>query len=356
VKLQASFEILPTFAGQAFLKTLMTSALQKKINIVVQYLVAPILFVWLCYSIYHQINAQEQLPSFIASLQQIPFVNAFGYLIVIIILTACNWGLEAYKWKALTYHLEPLSFKAAFAAILTGQAVSFSSINRVGESIGKSMLLSDGNRLKGVVLSFVASASQLLITLLAGLIAFVCMYPTLYPQLQTQLHLSDMAFYVLGSALLLIVVLLMIIYFAIPFFANKLSKASFFSRYIFLLTSVQAIPKRLLVKLILISGARYLVFLLQYLLIFTLCSVDISALHIVSLTALLFLILAIIPTLTLAELGIRGKVSLFLFGIYSTNTIGILAVAGGIWLLNLIIPACLGGLILLRLQYFRKQV
>jgi len=131
---------------------------------------------------------------------------------------------------------------------------------------------------------------------------------------------------------------------------------TFFSRYIFLLTSVQAIPKRLLVKLILISGARYLVFLLQYLLIFTLCSVDISALHIVSLTALLFLILAIIPTLTLAELGIRGKVSLFLFGIYSTNTIGILAAAGGIWFLNLIIPACLGGLILLRLQYFRKQV
>jgi hypothetical protein len=148
----------------------------------------------------------------------------------------------------------------------------------------------------------------------------------------------------------------MITYFAIPFFANKLSKASFFSRYIFLLTSVQAIPKRLLVKLILISGARYLVFLLQYLLIFTLCSVDISASHILSLTALLFLILAIIPTLTLAELGIRGKVSLFLFGIYSTNTIGILAAAGGIWLLNLIIPACLGGLILLRLQYFRKQV
>jgi hypothetical protein len=36
------------------------------------------------------------------------------------------------------------------------------------------------------------------------------MYPTLYPQLQAQLHLSDKAFYVLGSALLCIVVLFMI--------------------------------------------------------------------------------------------------------------------------------------------------
>lgn len=85
------------------------------------------------------------------------------------------------------------------------------------------------------------------------------------------------------------------------------------------------------------------------------CKVDIDAPILMGLTALLFLILAIIPTLTLAELGIRGKVSLFLFGIYSANTMGILAAAGGIWLLNLIIPACLGSLILLRLQYFRKR-
>jgi hypothetical protein len=46
---------------------------------------------------------------------------------------------------------------------------------------------------------------------------------------------------------------------------------------------------------------------------------------------------------------------LILFGMYSSNTMGILAAAGGIWLLNLIIPACLGGMILLRLQYFRKR-
>jgi len=139
----------------------MHDTLHKKFNIFVQYLLAPILFVWLCYSIYHQIKAQEQLPTFINSLQQIPIGTAFSYLLLITILAAFNWGLEAFKWKQLTHRLEPLSFKAAYAAILTGQAVSFSSINRVGESIGKSMLLSDGNRLKGVVLSFVASAKSI---------------------------------------------------------------------------------------------------------------------------------------------------------------------------------------------------
>ncbi len=316
---------------------------------------APILFVWLCYSIYHQINEQKQLPSFITSVQQIPAATAFWYLLFIILLTTFNWGLEAFKWKRLTHRLEPLSFKAAYAAILTGQAVSFSSINRVGESIGKSMLLSNGNRLKGVVLSFVTSASQLLITLVAGLMATIWLLPHIRVELQNQLHVSERILSMLYGALFFVVGLFIVCYAAIPFFANKLAKVSFFSKYVYLLESLQTIPKRLLIELSLISGARYLIFLFQYLLIFKLCQVQIESITIISLTAILFLILAIIPTITLAELGIRGKVSLLLFGTYSSNTLGILAAAGGIWLLNLIIPACLGGLILLRLQYFRKR-
>lgn len=316
---------------------------------------APILFVWLCYSIYHQVSEQKQLPTFIASLHQIPLATAFWYLILITLLTAFNWGLEAYKWKLLTQRLEPLSFKSAYAAILTGQAVSFSSINRVGESIGKSMLLSDGNRLKGMLLSFVASASQLIVTLVAGLIATIYLFPTIRVELQDQLHMSELVFSMSYGALYVVVFIFIVCYAAIPFFANKLAKIPFFSKYVFLLTALQTTPKRLLAQLSFISSARYLVFLLQYLLIFKLCNVSIEALTVMTLTAILFLILAIIPTLTLAELGIRGKVSLLLFGMYSSNTMGILAAAGGIWLLNLIIPACLGGLILLRLQYFRKR-
>jgi hypothetical protein len=226
----------------------------------------------------------------------------------------------------------------------------------VGESIGKSMLLSDGNRLKGVVLSFVASASQLIVTLVAGLMATIWMFSGIRVELQHQLQVSETALTVLYGALFIVVILFIVCYMSIPFFANKLVKVSFFSKYIFLLSALQTIPKRLLGQLSLISCVRYLVFLLQYLLIFKLCNVSIEAFTIMALTSILFLILAIIPTLTLAELGIRGKVSLFLFGMYSSNAIGILSAAGGIWLLNLIIPACLGGLILLRLQYFRKQV
>ncbi len=310
---------------------------------------------WLCYSIYNQIQQQQHLQAFVASLQEQTVLAVIGYLLIIIILTTINWGLEAAKWKLLTHQLQYISFKSAYAAVLTGQALSFSSINRVGESIGKSMLLSDGNRLKGVVLSFVGSASQLLITLFAGLIAASTMYVSLSLQLQNQLAISATSITIIYVGLIVLLLLFLLCYAAIPFFANKIAKFHFFSKYAFLLAALQDIQPLGLIKLVFISAIRYLVFLLQYLLIFKLFQVNLTPTLMIGLTAILFLTLAIIPTLTLAELGIRGKVSLFLFGLYSSNELGILASAGGIWLLNLIVPACLGGLILLRLQYFRKR-
>ena len=64
--------------------------------------------------------------------------------------------------------------------------------------------------------------------------------------------------------------------------------------------------------------------------------------------------MAIVPTVALAELGVRGQVSIALFGLFSTNTIGIIAAVSGIWLINLIIPALAGSLLILGIKIFRK--
>ena len=66
-------------------------------------------------------------------------------------------------------------------------------------------------------------------------------------------------------------------------------------------------------------------------------------------------LLAIIPTTALAELGIRGKMSLLLLGLISTNSVGIIATAAGIWLINLILPAIAGTLFILGIRIFRNK-
>ncbi|MFN5761618.1 MAG: hypothetical protein ACK44U_06010, partial [Sphingobacteriales bacterium] len=68
------------------------------------------------------------------------------------------------------------------------------------------------------------------------------------------------------------------------------------------------------------------------------------------LVSILFFWLAIGPTITLMELGLRWEYSILLFGTISDNTIGVYAAATSIWLLNLVLPAMLGSLSILSIK------
>jgi hypothetical protein len=68
----------------------------------------------------------------------------------------------------------------------------------------------------------------------------------------------------------------------------------------------------------------------------------------------MFFLLATVPTIALAELGLRGTISLQLFSWYSTNAAGIVATSAGIWFINLVLPALAGSLLILGIKIFRK--
>jgi len=84
-------------------------------------------------------------------------------------------------------------------------------------------------------------------------------------------------------------------------------------------------------------------------------SVEIYWFDVVCTTSVLFLVLAILPTIPVADLGIRGAAGLQLFGLLSTNTDGIFFSAAGIWFLNIIIPAIAGSLFVLSIKLFRNR-
>ena len=80
--------------------------------------------------------------------------------------------------------------------------------------------------------------------------------------------------------------------------------------------------------------------------------------------SLIFFIITAIPTIVLTELGIRGSVALFLFGLYfkamhqniEQLTIGILSSITFLWLINLCVPALLGTIFTFRLKFFRRNL
>lgn len=52
--------------------------------------------------------------------------------------------------------------------------------------------------------------------------------------------------------------------------------------------------------------------------------------------------MAVIPTLALTEIGVRGSVALFFLGLVSTNSIGIVTATFTLWIINLALPALIG--------------
>ena len=69
-----------------------------------------------------------------------------------------------------------------------------------------------------------------------------------------------------------------------------------------------------------------------------------------------FLVMAVIPTIAIAELAQRGKILIAIVSLYTANELGITLATAGIWFINLIIPAVVGSLLILRIKKIMKEV
>ena len=109
-------------------------------------------------------------------------------------------------------------------------------------------------------------------------------------------------------------------------------------------------------RILLLSGCRYGVFILQYYLLFSLFGIAVTGLQVFTGVSVMFVLIALVPTLTfLTDLGFRWVAGIQIFQVYTTNTAGILAVSLGIWFINLIIPALVGSLLILRIKLFSSD-
>ncbi len=309
---------------------------------------------WLSWSIYRQIQQQEGLQqswhSIIAALEG----NSQWRLYISFILMFFNWGLEAKKWQVLMQAIQPLGYWRSFRAIFSGQALASSTPNRVGEYVGRIVYLNDGNRLRALSLSAVGSFAQIIITFLMGLVGLILVHSNIISKLYHVFSLSTFWINWLVYALSLTVIFQLLCYYNLSWITKLLEKIPLVAKYSFFIQKLEDLHNKELTKILLLSFLRYVVYVLQYLLLFQLFNVDVAWWQIVSLVCVQLMVMAVVPSIALAELGVRGQVSIALFGLFSNNTIGIIAAISGIWLINLIIPALAGSLLILGIRIFRK--
>lgn len=326
--------------------------LNKSIKIFFNYFLGPVLFAWVTWSIYNQIQKQPNLETSWQRIRESFRGPMVVNLVLVVLLMVVNWGIEAVKWKLSVQRIQQVSFFTSFKAILSGTSFSVTTPNRVGEYLGRVLYMNEGNRLKAISLTIACSMSQLIITLFMGWIGIIL----LRNRVESSHLLSGIWVQMLIYGVFFTLLILTVFYFRLSVIIRLVEKLPRVNKYAWLIKGLDDFNATLMLQLLSLSAVRFLVFIIQYYLLFRLFGVDVSLWQGLWAVSVSFLVMAVIPTIALfTDLSLRGQVSLKLLGLFSSNNLGISLASVSIWFINLIIPALTGSLLILGIKKIFKN-
>ena len=265
-----------------------------------------------------------------------------------------NWGIEAKKWQILLNPLEKLSFTNCFKSVLAGCSITMLTPNRVGEYGGRILYVNEENRLDAIPLTILGSISQLFITVLMGTTGLIYLKyfdggNHLFNSLPA--YTDDVLLYISASA----AIFLILIYFRVELLVRLFNKIKFLKKIAIHIVLLNTFSRKQLLRILFLSFLRYMVFILQFILLLQVMQVEISFFTCFRLLTVFYLIMAIAPTIGFTELPIRAAASLEILQLYSNNLVGIQAASLGIWIINLVIPAIVGSLLILGIKILKDK-
>ena len=325
----------------------------KQLKIFFNYFLVPALMLWLCINIYHQITNQQNNAKSWAQIKLAFYGPQTWKIIIAVLLMFVNWAIEAIKWKKLIAPLQKISFWEAYKATFAGTSFAANTPNRMGEYFGRMIYIDEGKRLQSIPLTITGSFSQLLVTLSFGCIGLF-FFMLLVPHSAIQFSISSfwLKIFLIGS--ILVTIVSFFIYFKLNWIVKILRYLPFLKKYIFFFEKVDELRNALLLKILLLSVLRYAVFIIQYVLVMQAFGLQLFWLQNIYLLQVLFLVMSIIPSFVIMEAGVRGKVSIEIFMLVTSNNIAVLASGLFIWLLNLMAPALIGVVLLIGKKVFKK--
>lgn len=264
------------------------------------------------------------------------------YLLGCLILIPLNWLLESAKWKEVLSKIQVLSLWQAIKSVLIGLTSGFFTPNRVGEPVGRSMFLADGNKTKGVICSLICTLSQSFATLF-----FVCIAIVLACNIVVELEQIPQILLIRNIGIIAAVAVFFL-YLTIPFWVGKLKLKS--EKLQDIARAISLISYASLLKVSLYSIVRFAVYSFQYFLMLKFFAVDIHFYTAMVLIPINYFLVSIIPSVAFAELGIRGSSALLVMEPLLGNTLGVALAAMSLWFINYVIPMLVGSLLLIKTE------
>lgn len=318
-------------------------------------MIGPLVFCVLAWSIYRQLQRQPNWKESFLHIRHALAGEGIWKLWLAILLMLVNWSIEARKWQVVIRRIQPISFFQSLKAIFTGTTMAFFTPNRIGEYVGRILYINDDKRIQAISLTIVCSIAQLLVTLVAGLGGLLYLKNVIAARQPAD---ASLLFWIdtLLSITALGTLILTLFYFRLAWlvkWVEKIPRIERFVRYIRVLDSFNA---TILLRILSLSVVRYLVFIGQYYLLFAVFDVTLTPVQVFASIGVVFLVLAVVPTIAvITELGVRWKASIEVVQFFSTNTWGVLATSLSVWIINLVIPALIGSLLILGIRIFKNK-
>ncbi len=313
--------------------------LNKSTKIRLNYLFGGIIGSLLLWGIYLQIQKQLAKVDPAAIWQTGPIY----LLIIAVCLMPINLSLEAKKWQLLAGSAQKLSYKHAFLSYLAGIAFSIVTPNNLGEYPGRVLYLKRKNTFRLISVSILGAVSQFLTLFMYGVVGLTY-YNIAYPGIPQLVILI---------CCLIITAGVWMAYWRFERWAPLIERIKWMRKYRVYGKLLKRFTRKQQITILSISLIRYSIYTAQYLILLHWMNVSMPIVQGFFMCVLFFWVTAIVPSITLVELGERGYISLYLFNHFSDNTIGILTSTVAIWCVNLIIPAVAGSFLLFRMRLLR---
>lgn len=311
-------------------------------------IVIVLLGVWILYKkLFHNQNITQLWTDLKLS---VTTTNNILLILLVLFLVPVNIYLEGIKWKIQLKPIENISNWKSFLSIFTGITAGMFFPNRMGNFLGRIFMLEKGDRIKAAMVTIVGGMGQMIATVSIGLIASIFF---------AKKHLV-----LLTIAVIFIITTLLIMYFNIHFlkcfqflipkkFKEKTKEYfEIFSLY----------NKKELLKILAISFLRYFLYTFQFVLLIWAFNVPLTYFKAMIAISLTYILMMIIPFITITEIAVRGSVSILVFekwliinGINISYGMMVFSASSLLWIFNIAIPSIIGLFLTYRLKFFRKN-
>lgn len=279
----------------------------------------------------------------------------FKHILFALLLMPINWLAESIKWQFLIKKVENVKLGNAIKAVFAGTAISIFTPNRIGDYLGRIFILKKGDRIDGTIATIVGNLSQLLMTILMGGIALI-----FYSNSITQ-HFFSNNDYQIGAVILVLAILfsLILLFFNFPLIENTIYHRLKLGHIPVLkhLRLLSEYSRQDLFRVLIYSLLRYLIYSFQFYLLLIAFGIQLNLFEGFMIVFLIFFSLTIIPSIAVAELGLRALVSISIFhivGVQTSSDLALVSATSSLWLINIALASLIGGIFIFQLKFFRK--